>query len=290
MAGPRQVIDAPPLTVLPYGLLSAVQPLPITTPHWQNGVTWRERCEDIHVTYDECVAVTGSGGPPPEPPVKTSTFTMKTRGATPFTVYTEFVCSPVGSADAATAASEALGRKAPYAVERAFWTGLAENNVGIVYPHLAAATTVVDAQSITMQTVPVTGGVMHPGDALGFIEQTLAACNNSVGVVHIPRRALPSFGIYIQSNGGQLRTNGGNLVAAGSGYPGTSPSGAAPPTGQTWIYGTGQVFEAHSNVAVTGVRDSIDRTNNTVTMIAERTYLLGWDCCYVGALVDVSAL
>jgi hypothetical protein len=290
VAGPRLIVDVPPLSVLPYGLLSVVEPLPITSPHWQNGVTWRAMCEDLKVTYDECIAVTGSGGPPPDPPLKTTGLTSSLRGATPFTVYAEFTCSPVGPIDAAAAAQGALSRKAPYAVERAFWTGLAENNAAVVYPHLAAPASVVDSNGVTLQSVPVTGGPFKPGDALGFVEATLAACTNSIGVIHIPRRVIPDYAIYLRSAGGRLYTTGGNLVAAGSGYLGTSPSGGAPTTSQSWIYGTNQVFEIDSDVAITGERDSIDRSSNTINMIAERTYLLGWDCCHVGALVDTSGV
>jgi hypothetical protein len=293
VAGIRQIVDAPSQTLLPYGLLSVVEPLSVPDMHWQQGVTWRARCDDIHVTYTETIAVTGSGGAPPAPPALSSTFTPGYRGATPFTVYTEFQSSPVETeaANLITLAEDSLNINAQYGVEKAFWTGLAENSASVVWPHLAAAAQSVDAAGILLQTVPVTGGPFKPADALGFLEKTLADCTPTIGVIHIPRRALPAFTLYISASGGRLKTANGNLVAAGAGYPGTSPAGAAPAASQCWVYATSQIFEVHSSV--TSIRDvpsTLDRSANTVSKIAERTYLLGWDCCHVGVLVDMSAV
>jgi hypothetical protein len=50
-------------------LLSVAQQVTANGPHWQNGITWQTRClvPMGRSTYDECIVVTGSGGPPPEP-------------------------------------------------------------------------------------------------------------------------------------------------------------------------------------------------------------------------------
>ena len=109
MAGARQIVDPPAFTLLPYGLWDAVEQRSPGNPHWQQGVTWVERCPDGGSTYDECLSVTGTGAPP-EPDAKADNVDQTDRGATPFTIFAEFDCSPVGIGDAATAASDALAR------------------------------------------------------------------------------------------------------------------------------------------------------------------------------------
>ena len=117
MAGARPIVNAPAFTSLPYGLWDAVQK-PEPPSHWQNGVTYIERCPEGDTTYDECVSVTGIGSPP-EPSVKTDNVVQTFRGATPITIYARFDCSPVGIGDAEQAATEALSRVESYQLEQA---------------------------------------------------------------------------------------------------------------------------------------------------------------------------
>lgn len=293
MVGPRQIVSAPAFTPLPYGLFSVVsRPTPGDT-HWQNGVTYITECENTGATtYDECIAVTGSGDVP-APNVKTSNSGMTFRGATPFTVYTEFDCSPVGVDDARRIASDALDRTSSWQVERAFWTGLVDGKT-IAFPHLAANAQVTDPQQPdiilqTAATIPATG-TFDIACGLGIIEQELAECYNGVGVIHVPRTVIPTMQAWnlVEVRDDQLVTKNGNLVAAGGGYPGTGVTGNAVANAcQSWIFATGAVFMYQSGVRINNVRDSIDRAENTVKMIAERTYVLGWDCCHLALPIDL---
>lgn len=300
MAGPRLPVDPPPFTQSPYGLLSIVQWDDTGTPHWQNGVTWRSDCPTNvpATTYDECIAVTGTGSLP-EPSAKTDNVTSINRGATPFTPYVRFDCSPVGLSDAERVATRALAQVESFQVERAFWSGLVDGKT-LAFPHLAANASVVDSQSITLQTAAsvVATGSFDAAAGLGLLEDALASCYNGVGVVHVPVKAIPTLAAWgLIERGGrdgvngqvgrQLRTANGNLVAAGSGYPGTSPAGAAPGNEQAWLYATGAVFGYRGAVAFGNVRDSLDRNANVLQMIAERTYVIGFDCCHVAVLIDL---
>lgn len=283
-----QIVDVPTTAVLPYGLLTAVEPLDVgASSHWQNGVAWQSRCPVPATTYDECVAVTGTAAPP-APPSLTDNVERQFRAATAFTPYVEIDCSPVGAGDLATWVRSAYGAVEPYAVERALWTGVAENDAVTVFPHLAAASEVLDADGNVLQTVPVTGGPFNPADALGFLEAQMSLCLGTVGTIHVPRRALPALSTLITVSNGRLRTYGGNVIAAGAGYPGTAPDGSAAAASHAWIYGTGQVFGKWSDINVTDDLSAFDRANNTRLIIARRTYLMGWDCCHVGVLVDLS--
>jgi hypothetical protein len=286
VAGARQIVDPPTFTTLPYGLWDAAQKPTIDNPHWQQGVTWIERCPTGDTTYDECLSVTGTGAPP-EPAAKTDNVDQTFRGATPFTIFTEFDCSPVGGLrDAATVAEDALARIEAKQLETAFWTGTAGGQT-LVFPHLAADAEVLDTQDIVLQpaaTPLVTGGadVAH---ALGALEAELADCYAGQGLIHIPRDALPTFAAWnlLVERDGSLYTPAGNLIVVGGGYTGSGPDGTPAPAGTSWIYATGPVFGYRGDVQVTSPRDSIDRAANTLRMIAERTYVLAYECCLLAA-------
>lgn len=301
MAGARQIINGPEFTPLPNFLWDAAQHPSTDGPHWQQGVTWQERCGGAGTLYDECIAVTGTGGAPAAQASLTANVTQTNRGATPFTVYAEFDCSPVGQglseADLRGKAEEALARMEGYQVSRAFWTGVAgranSTEQTTVYPHLAEDTALDDPSGIRLQTAAsplVTGGDDAAG-VLGQLESSLAACYGGQGVIHIPYAALPTFaarGLVKQdSPGGPVYTLAGNRVVPGSGYTGSSPAGAAPAAGTSWIYATGAVFGLRSEVFAPPFPQNFDRAENTVRYLASRTYLFGFECCHLAALVTL---
>lgn len=305
MAGPRQIVDPPTFTASRFGLLSVVQTPTPSGPHWQNGVTWSSYCLGDGMgdtTYDECIATTGAPDDGvPEPSVKAANVEHVLRGATPFTPYVRFDCPPVGNADAQRIATDALAQSETYQVERAFWTGLVDGQT-LAFPHLAADADVVDGDGALLQlaaTVVNTGSPLDIISALGRLEQGLADCYGGVGVIHVPVKLLPLLDAaqLIHPVGGrdvasgqfdrQLQTLNGNLIAVGAGYPGTGPDGIDPGDDASWMYATGPVFMYRSAVQVTPFASTVNRENNTVEMIAERTYVLGWDCCVLAVLVDI---
>jgi len=304
VAGPRQLVDAPTFTPSRYGLLSVVQRPDVTSPHWQNGVTWDSHCPENmgDTTYDECIATTGAPeGAVPEPSAKTANVERSHRGATPFTAYTRFDCSPVGNEEAQRIATAALSQVEEWQVEYTFWTGLVDDRT-LAFPHLASTTTVLDNDGIILQpttSTAVTGVAVDVATGLGRLEKALADCYGGRGVIHVPIEALPTLVAYelVEQVGGrdvgsgqfgrQLQTKAGNLVAVGAGYPGTGPDGIDPGTTTTWLYGTGPVFMYRSDVFVAPFTSALDRTNNTVQMIAERTYVLGFDCCLHAVQVEL---
>lgn len=281
----RQLIDLPTVfTALPYGLWDTIQTPSSDGPHWQGGVTWVERCPTGATTYDECLSVTGVGAPP-EPPAKTANVEQSIRGALPFTVHAEFECSPVGLGSAEAIASDALARVEQTQIEAAFWTGTAAGQP-VVFPHLAADTEVLDGDVVLQ---PVASPVVTGADvaqALGALEQELADCYKGQGIIHVPRTALPTldaWNLARDDGNGHLVTLAGNLIVAGTGYTGSGPDGAAPAAGTTWIYATGAAWGYRSAPDVSQLRDSLDRTSNTLRMQAERTYLIGYECCLLAA-------
>jgi hypothetical protein len=93
--------------------------------------------------------------------------------------------------------------------------------------------------------------------------------------------------IMPESPTGPLRTLAGNLVVPGVGYTGSSPAGTAAAAGTAWIYATGAVFAYRSEVFARPFPSTFDRSENTVKYLASRTYLFGFDCCHLAALVNL---
>jgi hypothetical protein len=299
MAGPRLVVEGPSFTPLPYGLWDAVQKPAADTNHWQNGITWIDRCGNGDTLYEECIAVTGTGGSPTGQAALSQNITQQNRGATSFACYAEFDCSPVGLNDAATIAETSLDKVAGYQLERAFWTGTAgkTSSGGVsqttVFPHLAANTAFTDPGNSTILLQPAastaaTGGSsVDAADGLGQMEAALAACYHGLGVIHIPSCALPTLEAWdlVEERDGGLYSPAGHRVVVGHGYPGTSPAGATPAAGSTWIYATGAVFGYQASVNIGTQIELFDRSENTHHMVAERVYVLGFECCLIATQI-----
>lgn len=298
MTKPRTYVDAPSFTPLPYGLLSTMADV-IRRPsdsHWQFGVNYQPVCAEGATTFGDCFAVSGTGlAPVGEPPSKVATASVGLRGATSFTVYSEVDCSPVGFWDDATnIIGNTFTQSEQWQVENALWTGVAGGQL-VVFPHLAEDTAVVDEFGVTLQTAATAvSGLSTPLDiveGLGQLEKALADCYDGVGTIHAPRDLIAPMAEanLIVQEGPRYRTMGGNIVVFGAGYRGTSPSGTSA-SGQTWMYATGAMFIYQSDVQVFQKRDSLDRSDNTLKAIAERTYVLGWDCCHLAVNISTGGI
>lgn len=285
MVSLRRAATPPVFTPLPYGLLSVAQPAGDDSGrHWRNGVEFQPRhCGPALSTAAVCVT-----GGITKPAI---TDGQPIRGADPFTIHAWLDCSPVGYSpdDWRRLTTAALVNNEAAAVEAVFATGVVAG--GTVYPHLAADADVDEGavgagQVVSLQTaasVLVTGGV-DIVEGVGLLESAMASCYGGVPVLHVPRRALAHMAnkALVEADGDQLRTLSGSLVAAGAGYPGTSPAGATPATGTVWLYATGAVKVWRSPIELTGVNpaDWVGRARNDQILVAERTYVIGWDCCH----------
>jgi hypothetical protein len=294
MAGARAIVSGPSFNALPYGLWDVAQKPTPENSHWQLGITWEERCNAGATTYEECITVTGTGGETVAAPAsKSDNVDQLFRGATPFTVFTEYTCSPVGRTVEETnaLAEAALLKVEDWWISRAFATGVS-GGASTVWPHLSATTALTDPQNITLQTAAtqlVTGGgdIAH---VLGELEAGLADCYHGQGVIHVAPEALPTLRAWdlVKDDGnGILHTTAGNIVVVGTGYTGASPAGAAASTGTSWIYATGAVFGYRSAIRAPDVPMSFNRAENTVHMLAERTYVLAFECCHLAALATL---
>lgn len=275
-----------PFTPAPYGLDTAVNWLIPESPHWQGGVMWEPICAEANTTLNPCV--TGAGGLTPA--LKAETFEYLLRGARPFTVYTEVDCSTPGMWEKfQDYAVTGLTRSELAQLERTFWTGDAGGISDVVLPNLTASGPVSDGQVLLqLNSVGVTGVALDVVEGLGRLEQTLADCWDGAGVIHVPRLLIPALCAQNQiiERGGRYLTWNGNQIVAGGGYPASiGPGGVVAPVGTGWMFATSPIFGYRGQINSTPRVSALNRAVNTVKMIAERTVLLGWECCLAGVLV-----
>jgi len=305
--GPRTMAPAPPFTTSPFGLITAADPVANPPEHWQNGVNYQPFCADAEGTYDECMSITGSGnvvGAPSPPAYLTNVVDATTRASTAFTVAVEFDCSAVGNNEAEANTRAAFASVESWAVERAVWTGVIPGQSAVtVFPHLAANAAINDVTSspplsIVVQTSAIVitgvgaGDKLNAPEGLGLLEEALGNCYQGVGIIHVPELALDTLAGYglVTQRGARLYTPNGNKISAGAGYPGTSPAGVARSVDTQWIYATGNMAMIRGDVQVRASGpQAFDKIHNTIKMIAERRYVLYWDCCHLALSLALGA-
>lgn len=271
-AAPRFYVPAPTVVPPRYGLFSASVIVEESGAHWQNGVLWEPTaCSSAGTT--ECTCADDSPGGA----AKTYREGTPLVETDPFTVYGSFTCSPIGRWDDGQARAIAhLLAGEERAVERAIASGESGAN-----PNFTDATDITPA-----------GGTDLVG-GIAVLEQYLGENYHSLGVIHMSRgtatRAKAADVLCCPPNGQEkLRTGLGTLVAAGGGYDGQEgPS--EPEEGQVWVYATGRPHIRRGEVFSTppNRENALDTAFNNLSFLAERTYVVGWDCLTAAVLVDI---
>ena len=273
--------DVLPFTSPAFDLLTTATQLDLTSnAHWRMGLQWQPMCPDAEGTYGECTSPDGT----PLPAPKGETWAWETRGATPVTVYSRIDCAPVGQWDQlSTRNQQALLRSEARELERIFWTGEAETGGGVsTWPHLAAAVAVADGDDLIQPAATVITDIPQTIEVgIGMLEAAMRECYPGIATLHVPIRlgALMAEAYLLAPRAGVMYTSSvGSKVVLGD-YPGTAPNGTST-DGVTWVYATGAVFFQREATPHTFTPvESFDRDVNTLSMIAERTYVVGWDCC-----------
>lgn len=202
----------------------------------------------------------------------------------PFTLESPFECSSTGldSLDYAGRARDQLAAATSQALERELWTGtlLPANQ------HLASPAAV--------DLTPGAGAV-SPTRGISILNQAIAQCGpGGRGMIHtpvLPASLASGTGDIFDEGEILLTTVKHNVVVPGGGYPGTGPNGAAPPAGETWMYGTGPVYIRLDDITVTPdtIAEALDRKQNIVNYRAERIGATYWDgCCHFAVRVTTT--
>ena len=268
VANSRVYINAPTSTLPRYGLFSvATGPLPIPDIHAEGGgLEWQTGLCALPYGYAiDCADIT--------PVAKTYLAGPTTVNADPFVLVSSLECGSVGMDEATMRRilTERMNAGAQAAIENIFSSELFGQA-----PGLANATGVAT----------LTAATSFAG-AIGALESWLYARYGPAGVIHIPA----TYAFQVQSGGG-LRWDGrkwltplGTSVSFGN-YSGLAPGGGAP-VGDTTFYITGQVTIWQSPTdQMPSLAEALNRSTNQVDAIAERVYLLGYDCFVAG--VDVT--
>lgn len=108
---------------------------------------------------------------------------------------------------------------------------------------------------------------------------------SNYGVPAYLHMAIPVFNQLksdhlIEFDGTRWRTPIGTVVSTGC-YANNDPAGAAPADGVFWIYITGQTViwrTSDDNLQIAPQEGSLDRTTNQYLMMAEREYVVTYEC------------
>jgi len=264
--GPPLVVEGRPRQILPYGLFTVVDWRDSSDQHWVNGVEWEAMTCQPASGYDDPDCVKDQGFQ------QKFANTWPTGSAERFTVQGSYRCgSPAGGQRLL------LGQEQANAHLLSREEGQAEF---YTWQRLASVATDVN-----------TGGSLTPAAALAALELWLGRTYGSLGVIHADRGAasLWTTNGAVEAKGSHLFTKIGTPVSAGGGYPMTSPAGAAPAAGETWVFASPSLFGYRGQVYSGSPRNALsdggfDRSMNDVYAVSNRDYVVAYDPCGVAAV------
>lgn len=258
------------------------------TGHQKKGLIFAPDDCSVPVEY-ATTCVTGFGDE------KEPTAEIPYRGADPFVVYSWIDCGMVGVGyeELRSRTERAHVNNVQTRVEQIFWAGSDYAR----YPYLAydgaEVTEVAGGSTVVLQTAAdvIVTGVVDVVEAIGMLEEAMGDCYGGTPILHMEQEVVAhlAYNHLIEQRGKQLRTLNGSIIAAAPGYPGTSPAGAAPVAGNSWIYATGSVKMWQSPLTFTArnAREVLGREINDTVLVAEQWFALAWDCCHFAIQVSL---
>lgn len=241
-------VTAPPFVAYPFGVFSIVQATSPAEGHWRNGVMWQSlSCqENVSFTTDPCITT-------PDPTALAVNAVCPTiQLANPVTLYTYAKRSGEPLEEVQQLALETFTAAEQFAVEFYLWS-------------------LLDA-AVPAPTVAPTAAV-----ALARVERHLRQNYGGLGVIHMSPYDASLLDTHLEAKGTKLLTKLGTPVIVGGGY-GTVDGDEGT------IYGTGTVVMLREPGVNTDVA-VYDKGTNDAYQVAQRTYVMGWDCTVVGATV-----
>lgn len=243
-----QLVEAPAVVPLPYGLFSVAQPRLTDDPHWRWGVEFQSQaCLTDGLTAGPCIQ-------PDERDDLTPTECPPVQQVEPFTVYSYNTDPVVGYTleERLEQTRQRLINGEQYAAERHFWQTMVSD--------LGPA-------------ISMTGD--SAGRILGYLEQILTEQYMGTGVLHMNRQTATFLWEYLEVRGGTLVTKLGTPVVVGAGYD----TGRASTDNDYTIFGTGGLVIYRGDIDTR--ETAVNRANNTVSYLAQRDYVVAYDCALV---------
>lgn len=272
---PAIYVAAPTITPARYGLVSAADLVVETNPHFINGIEFEQNpCGPAKLAANDCV--TEPGDP------RTVDDGIPGVESGPITVYNGFTCRAVGvdEAEMLDRARKALTGGEWSAVEKAVWSQgdplrLMNDGTG---------------DGVETEVLTPTAAVSLV-KGIGLLEEHLYEQYNGVGVIHAPRSVAPFAADrrQIDVEGGRKTTVLGTRWSFGN-YPNTDVDGVAAAVDTAWLVATGAVAVRRSEVKQrpTNLAEAMDRRTNEIFAIAERTYVVSWECVQAAVLVNLT--
>lgn len=269
---PPVLIDKPtPSMPLRYGLLqAAVGPLDLPVHARNGGLRYVTSICGEGFGYEiECLADQNS---------KASEFSVGLTTVTglPFIIAATVTCGTVGYTfeEQRSFVVEKLRSVEQAMLEEIFSTSAFGQSPGLITGD--GITTVTGAGDTVVQVL----SELERARYCGFTGNT--AQYGPPGYLHV---AIPVFNALkqehlIEFDGTRWRTPIGTVVSTGC-YANNDPAGAAPADGVFWMYLTGQTViwrTPDSDLQVAPVEGSLNRTTNQMMMLAEREYVVTYEC------------
>jgi hypothetical protein len=239
-----QLVEQPLVVPHPFGLFSQAEPRLTTDEHWRLGVQWQtQACIQDFVTAGPCIEND------PNPLESNSACTIKQYE--PFTVYAYNTDAVPGHslAEHRDQTVQRLINAEQLAVERRFWTMMEAD---------------LDA---TLNALAYT-----PTYALSVAEHAIAEAYPGTGIIHMSRQAATILWANLVVSGGKMQTLLGTPVVIGAGYDNAS----GDPVATSALIATGPVVLYRGDIDTR--EQAINMAHNEVSYIAQRDYVLGWDC------------
>jgi len=252
-------VTAPPAVPYRYGLFSVVEPRTAAIEgvsideHWRLGVEWQSQsCGEIKETTGVCIDDDVEDLDPDGQLCSVLKYD-------PFTLYA-FNDDAVPGHTLAEHEANAITRLTKgeqYGAERHLWTAM-----------LSEAGAPSDASAYPI----------HVG--LGVAEQSISEVYEAQGVLHMNRLTAMACAPFLKVEGGRMLTALGTPVVVGGGY---SPLGPISEVGT--IIATGPLVMYRGDIDTR--ENAVNRAINSVSIVAQRDYVIGWDCSALAVTVNL---
>lgn len=270
----------------PYGLLSVVSPATGIDTHWMSsGFEIEDLLCGPSVTgfIDEC--------PPADPFVKPAIRSNQYCHVDPFVLVGSYKCPPVGrpANEAFEIARQRLLKWEGRQLEQTIWTGAIANGTGTISPSFAFGNPDCDLVPVDLNPA----GAVDPVAAISLLETALGD-TSGCGIIHAPYSLGAYFSRFrvIEKDNGSFYTPSGYPVVLGHGYPGSGPANVAAAAGEQWVFATGPMVLASSDLmqVPTSLVEGFNRMVNDVEIRAERFYAVGFTCALFAVRVSLCDL
>lgn len=268
---PPLYVQAPATTPARYGLIDAANIIAEQNPRFLNGIEYiPASCGSAKLHMRDCL-------PDPDADLAFDGTIPGMITAHPITVYNDFKCKLLTDEERLKYAREALAGGEQTAIERALWSDVSLIEDSPSPRLMGAQTDVLTADAVSL----VTG--------ISMLERELRENYGGVGVIHAPVEVAGPAAKEQQIRWEQSKpvTTLGTRYSFGA-YPNSDKTGAIAAEGTAWLVGTGAVNLRRSETKMVGnFAESVDPITNEIHALAERTYVVAWECVTAAVLVTL---